>query len=88
MGFSSLVASGLISKVAKIVQNKAAAGTIPKGTSAVTGANKSVTNRATGMQSKGGPRHQAASGTLGVVSQGMVNAEVQNDDVILPYAKL
>jgi len=81
MGFSSLVASGLISKVAKIVQNKAAAGTIPKGTSAVTGANKSVTNRSTGMQSKGGPQQQAASGKYRVlVSQGMVNPEVQNDD--------
>jgi len=40
------------------------------------------------MQSKGGPQQQAASGNIGVVSQGMVNPEVQNDDVVLPYAKL
>ncbi len=57
-------------------------------TQANTGANKSVTNRSTGMQSKGGPQQQAASGNIGVVSQGMVNSEVQNDDVVLPYAKL
>jgi len=68
--------------------NNFANGKLPTATSAVTGANKSVTNRATGMQSKGGPQQQAASGNIGVVSQGMVNPEVQNDDVVLPYAKL
>ena len=50
-----------------------------------TGANKSATNRAMGMQSKGGQQaQQAASGNVGVVSQGMVNAEIQNDDVLDP----
>lgn len=49
------------------------------------GANKSATNRAMGMQSKGGKTaQQAASGNIGVVSQGMVNAEIQNDDVLDP----
>ena len=37
------------------------------------------------MQSKGGKTaQQAASGNIGVVSQGMVNAEIQNDDVLDP----
>ncbi len=49
------------------------------------GANKSATNRAMGMQSKGGKTaQQATSGNIGVVSQGMVNAEIQNDDVLDP----
>jgi hypothetical protein len=53
-----------------------------KGTS-VYGANKTAANRARGMQSKGG-QQQAASGNVGVVSQGMINAEIQNDDVLDP----
>ena len=49
------------------------------------GANKAATNRAMGMQSKGGKTAQkAVSGNVGVVSQGMVNAEIQNDDVLDP----
>jgi hypothetical protein len=49
------------------------------------GANKSIANRAMGTQSKGGQQaQQAASGNVGVVSQGMVNAEIQNDDVLDP----
>ena len=73
--------------IAKVVFNKANAQgtTTPNATSAVTGANKSATNRAMGMQSKGGKTAQkAVSGNVGVVSQGMVNAEIQNDDVLDP----
>lgn len=59
--------------------------TTPNATSVVTGANKAATNRAMGMQSKGGQQaQQAASGNIGVVSQGMVNAEIQNDDILDP----
>ena len=93
MGFSSMVASGLAGKLSKIVKQKLpeaiSSGSMTQVGStaapAVTGANKAATNRAMGMQSKGGQQaQQAASGNLGVVSQGMVNAEIQNDDVLDP----
>ena len=64
---------------------ESAAKSTPTASSGTLGANKSATNRAMGMQSKGGlPAQQAASGNVGVVSQGMVNAEIQNDDVLDP----
>jgi hypothetical protein len=90
MGFSSMVASGLAGKLSKIVKQKLpeaiSSGSMTQvGSTAApvsAGANNSITNRAMGMQSKGVP--QAASGNLGVVSQGMVNTEVQNDDMLDP----
>lgn len=79
-GFASQsLVGGLFSNA--MSQSKAAS-TASSGT---LGANKSATNRAMGMQSKGGQQaQQAASGNVGVVSQGMVNAEIQNDDVLDP----
>ena len=91
MGFSSMVASGLAGKLAKIVKQKLpeaiSSGSMTQVGStaapAATGANNSITNRAMGMQSKG-ISQQATSGNLGVVSPGMVNTEVQNDDLLDP----
>ena len=74
--------SNAISKAQGMGVIAKAASTTSSGT---LGANKSATNRAMGMQSKGGQQtQQAASGNVGVVSQGMVNAEIQNDDVLDP----
>ena len=83
MGFGSAVAAGVATKaLKKVVPTTAKA---LSSTSSTYGANKSATNRAMVMQSKGGQQaQQATSGNVGVVSQGMVNAEIQNDDVLDP----
>ena len=85
-GFASKsLVGGLFTDVmsqAKVASTASSSSTASSGT---LGANKSATNRAMGMQSKGGKTaQQATSGNIGVVSQGMVNAEIQNDDVLDP----
>lgn len=90
MGFASIASKvgSPIVKVGSKRHNEYQTGTgefAGKPGSSAYGANKAATNRAMGMQSKGGQQaQQAASGNLGVVSQGMVNAEIQNDDVLDP----
>ena len=84
--FISKLTNTPINKISTLKGNLSAGNTVGSTTSTPPlGANKSATNRAMGMQSKGGQQaQQAASGNLGVVSQGMINAEIQNDDVLDP----
>lgn len=87
---SQLVGGMFISKATKTPINKLNTlnGNLPIPGNSVgsTGANKSASNRSRGMQNNVGMQ-EAQAGSVGSVNTNMVNAELQNDDLLGIYTK-
>ena len=74
--------------IAKVAFNKAKEQgmTTPNAAPVTAGANKSASNRSRGMQNNVGMQ-EAQAGTVGSVNTNMINAELQNDDLLGIYTK-